>query len=216
MRALTAWSRYFYYSRLLKPRRYRNLFRLIHERGYRRLVEIGVWNGRTALRMISTAGVSHAAREIEYFGFDLWEQLTDTLFATELSKRPPAKREVERLLHATGATVELVQGNTRDTLPSAVARIGTADLVFIDGGHSEETIQSDWSNARQLLGLDSIAVFDDYYVDAPDHIAGKGCQRLIDRLDRATYEVRLLDPVDSFQHDWGRLHTRMVAVSRRR
>jgi predicted O-methyltransferase YrrM len=208
-------AQYLYYSQLLRPRRYRNLFRLIRERRCGRIVEIGVWNGRTARRMITTAKLAHPASEIQYYGFDLWEQLTESLFASELSKRPPAKQEVERLLSSTGARIELVQGNTRDTLPRSVERIGSADLVFIDGGHSEETVRSDWMHAKQLLRVDSVAIFDDYYVDAPGHIAGKGCQRLIDGLDRTAFDVRLLEPIDSFRHSWGQLHTRMVAVSPR-
>lgn len=215
MKDLIDRAQYLYYAQLLRPRRYRNLFRLIRERRCRRFVEIGVWNGRTARRMIATAGLAYPPSEIQYFGFDLWEELTDSLFTSELSKRPPAKREVERVLSDTGARIELVQGNTRLTLPTSVERIGCADLVFIDGGHSEETIRSDWMNAKQLLRANSVAIFDDYYVDAPDHIAGKGCQRLIDALDRAEFDVRLLEPVDVFRHSWGELRTRMVAVSLR-
>jgi hypothetical protein len=200
-------------TKRVSPPRYRNVFRLIHDRRYKRIVEVGVWNGKTAERMIRTAAIFHRPSDIQYFGFDLWELLTDDLFASELSKRPPAKAEVQARLGRTGAAIELIQGNTKETVPESVGRIGHADLVFIDGGHSEETIRSDWTHAQKLMRPGSTVIFDDYYVDPPAHIATKGCQNLLDALDRSTYNVELLSPVDEFRHPWGVLRTRMAAVS---
>ena len=65
-----------------------------------------------------------------------------------------------RILEA-GINAELIQGNTRETLPDYNGE--EFDFAFIDGGHSIETIQSDWENVKRLMRPGGLVVFDDYY-----------------------------------------------------
>jgi hypothetical protein len=206
------------YRRLLmrtRPRRYVNLFRTIYERDVRSIVEIGTWNGVHAEQMIRTASARADIGSIRYRGFDLFEDLTEEQFKQEFSKRPPSYQQVVERLQATGADVALIRGNTRDTLPRSGDILRAADLVFIDGGHSIETITADWNAVRAAMGPRTTVIFDDYYADPAPELNGLGCQSVIDALDRKTYEVEVLEPTDEFEKPWGVLRVRMARVSLR-
>lgn len=208
-------ARYVRYQTLaarIRPRRYRNLFRVIHERRCRCIVEVGTWNGVHAKQMIQTAAIHHPIETVKYLGFDLFEGLTDELLQKELSKRPPGFDEVQRLLAGTGAQIHLFRGNTRMTLPAAVEALREGDLFFIDGGHSIETIRSDWTAISRALRPGATVIFDDYYMNDPSEVPGLGCQTIVDALDRSKYEVRLLEPVDPAPKSWGVLKVRFAQV----
>jgi predicted O-methyltransferase YrrM len=199
----------------IRPERYRNLFRAIVQTRARTIVEVGTWNGMHARQMIETAAIHHPMRDIRYMGFDLFEDLTDELFQAELSKRPPKMADVQARLALTGAHVQLFKGNTRETIPQAVAQLREADLFYVDGGHSIETIRSDWEAIERALKPGAVVIFDDYYVNDPSEVEGLGCQSIIDALDRSRYDVELLDPVNEFRKDWGTLKIRFAKVRKR-
>lgn len=203
------------YRRLLRstePRRYVNLFQTIYQRRCRNLVEIGTWNGIHAEQMIRIAALRGGVRSVSYTGFDLFEDLTEEQFRQEFSKRPPTYQEVLSRLQQTGAQVTLRRGNTRITLPQASQELQRADLVFVDGGHSIETISADWNAVRGAMGPHTTVLFDDYYPDQVPELEGLGCQTIIDALDRARYDIEVLDPIDSFEQPWGTLRVRMARV----
>jgi hypothetical protein len=62
------------------------------------------------------------------------------------------------------------------------------------------------------MRAETVVVFDDYYVDAPPALREKGCNALVDGMDRSLYTVRILDPEDAFPKPWGVLRIRMVEV----
>lgn len=208
--------RYLRMLRKTQPRRYVNLFRTIYECRCSDLVEIGTWNGIHAQQMIAVASARSRLDSVRYTGFDLFEDLTDQQFSQEFSKRPPSYQEVLSRLQETGAQITLHRGNTRETLPRATAVLERADLIFIDGGHSIETISADWDAVRRAMGPHTTVLFDDYYPDPRPELDGLGCQTIIDALDRGRYEVEVLEPTDSFEQPWGALRVRMARVSLRR
>ena len=197
-----------------QPRRYVNLFRTIYQRRCGSIVEIGTWTGIHAEQMIRVAAARADVRAVRYIGFDLFEDLTDEQFRQEFSKRPPGHDAVLRRLRATGADIRLVRGNTRVTLPASASLLAGADFVFIDGGHSIETITSDFNAVTNAVNPGTPIILDDYYVDPAPELAGLGCQPLIDALDRTQYKVTPLDPVDMIQRDAGILQIRMVLIER--
>ena len=212
---LVARLRHLFLTRLNRPRRYRVLFTTIDQLQPRRLVEIGVLHGIHARQMIQTACRHHPAAALHYFGFDLFEDLTDVLLHSELSKKASAYSRVEQKLVKTGANIRLFKGNTKETLPQALPIIGEADFIFVDGGHSLETIQSDWSYVKTLMHEHTHIIFDDYYVDTSPALDGLGCQTLIDQLDRRQYDVQVLEPTDVFRKEWGLLKIKMAVVWRK-
>lgn len=203
------------YGRLLlrtRPRRYAKLFRTIYKFRCRNLVEIGTWNGVHAEQMIHVAAMRLGASSVRYTGFDLFEELTEQQLREEFSKRPPTYDEVARRLKGTGAEVTLYRGNTRETLPRAAEELRRADLVFLDGGHSIETISADWDSVRRGMGPGTTVLFDDYYPDSLSELEGLGCQSIIDSLDPERYVVEVLEPTDAFDQPWGTLRVQMARV----
>ena len=200
------------------PKRYRNLLKAVHATRARSILEVGVYRGGRSLQMIETAALFRPTKDIRYYGFDLFEGLNDELLKSEFSKVPPTEREIQERLSASGASVRLFKGFSQDTLPAFVAEWKQLpepiDVVFIDGGHAEETIASDWQNVRQLMGPTTQVIFDDYYrEDYAAKLGRVGCQYLIDALDRTVYDVEILDPSDSFKKDWGTLTINLAKVT---
>jgi len=173
-------------------------------------VEIGVWNGKRA-QELSTAAFERN-NSVQYHGFDLFELLTDVDLRDELSKRPPTKAQVEqdlREFQAKAATTflpwkrrafefQLYQGYTRESLANFVEENPKfeADVVFIDGGHSVETIENDWHYCSRMLSRDGTLFLDDFY-DNRELIDRFGCTQLVKRLqETAEWEVTVLPVKD--------------------
>lgn len=215
---MTGWGRYWWRRYASRPRRYRNLFRLVRERGCRTLLEVGTYDGEHARQLIDTARLRWPRGEIAYYGFDLFEDLTEDDLRREFSKRPPAEGVVQARLAATGAQVRLFRGYSRDTLPRFLGQTDRprhVDFALIDGGHAQDTIAADWQVVQGLVGPSSTVVFDDYYDNGDGAVRDLGCRALIDGLDRRAFDVQLLEPADHFRKAWGVLQVRMVLVQPR-
>ena len=130
---------------------------------------------------------------VKYYGFDLFEGMTSDVKELELHAKRNVKRgEAEERIAKTGSEYEFIIGNTIDTMPNFKPD-RPIDFVFIDGGHSLETIASDWSNIERIMNDDTVVVFDDYYDNRNDF----GCKSLINSLkEQNVFAVELLDPMD--------------------
>ena len=166
------------------------------------LMEIGTGRGINAEKMIAEAR-SHTTT-VHYYGYDLFRELTDEEMERELSKQPDSVAVVESRLKKLTPNVTLFSGNTKTTLARPYSG-GPMSFIFIDGGHSWETIESDWRNIQKYIGPLTTIVFDDYYTDVEGEV---GCQKLIDSLDRSEWYVEILNP----QETWGRLKINVVLV----
>ena len=93
-------------------------------------------------------------------------------------------------------------------LPAARDAIPLCDLIFIDGGHSYETVRSDWSYCLELVHPGSVIFFDDY--------PRWGVGRLVDGIDRAHWNVAILEPGDTFDTDSGPATSKLARVTSRR
>jgi predicted O-methyltransferase YrrM len=165
--------------------RYAQLLDLIDEHRPRKIAEIGTWNGNRAIQMLQQAGKYYPADLLRYQGFDLFEQQTGEQYNRELSKHGYPLDVVRKRIEATGANTSLIAGDTHYT----IGQLAPADLYFIDGGHSEYTVENDGGEVMRYLNFGGIAVFDDYYHSGkPD---GMGCNDFIDHLP-AAYVVKHL------------------------
>jgi hypothetical protein len=144
--------------------------------------------------MIQQAAKYHPIEEITYQGFDLFDDMTGEQYRREYSKRGQPFEVVLRRLEATRAHISLVKGDTKQTLYRNMidGELEPAEFIFVDGGHSEETIKNDGDIA--LLALDmtdnGVIVFDDYYYNSTDE--GIGCNKFIHGLDGVKYKVNVL------------------------
>ena len=183
--------------------RYVNLFKLIHDYKCRSILEIGVYNGVHAMQMILSASVNFPANEIHYYGFDLFEDLSDILLKDEYAKRPLPYAAIEQKLKESGAQIHLYKGNSKETLPKNISDIGGVDIAFIDGGHSLDTIISDWNNVQKIMDEKTMVLFDDYFICDNEDLRMVCCNQLIDQLDRSKYSVEFLEPYDRIDKEWG-------------
>ena len=143
-------------------KRYQHLLQLIDLFQPKTIVEVGTWSGDNAIRMIRQAQQHN--EKVTYYGFDLFEDATPETDTAELNVKPH-HTHADVLAHiqsqCPGAEVILTKGNTNDTLNPM-----RADFVFIDGGHSIETIRHD----HEMLKESAVIVHDDFYT--PDENGG--------------------------------------------
>ena len=141
----------------------------ILENGCRRILEIGVYDGENARRMVEVALRDAAPDEVEYYGFDF--------FSYNSASR------VERKLSETGCRYRLYRGNTLETLPEAVRALPRMDVIFIDGGKSYREAKSDWESSS-LLMHERTGVF-------VHNVDFRGVGRMVDEIPRDRYEVEV-------------------------
>lgn len=191
-------------------RRYEHLVKIVDKYKCRRIMEIGTWNGNHALRMLETAKKHWHPKQIEYYGFDLFEDIEDKQIEEEFSKKPPPYNKMKEKLEQTGTKIKLYKGDTMNTLPNVISDLPKMDFIFIDGGHSLKTVENDWNYSKELMHDKTFVIFDDYW-DRDD----AGCRRIVNSLDKKEFLVEILKPTDKFKKDWGTLRINFVKVMKR-
>ena len=99
---------------LSKKKRYSNLLINILIERPKSILEVGVYNGNRALEMIQAARVFYD--EINYYGFDLFEDFKKEILKKEHSKTPISKKKITDKLSNYGI-IKLYKGYTEKTLP---------------------------------------------------------------------------------------------------
>lgn len=194
--------------------RYAEMVRRCKARSPRSILEIGSWRGDRAAAMLEASPEC-----VRYVGFDLFEEMDPGTFEKEhMGSCFPATREaVEKRLRAVrpGVEIELVAGNTLETLPPYTAASEPFDFVYVDGGHSLETIASDWRAVRAVMDAGTVVVFDDYYLND----SSRGCKPLVDDLDPEVYRRHFFSTVEQIPAELARsadpLFVTMVEVRHR-
>jgi len=175
--------------------RYEALYEQIHAIHPQTIMEIGTHLGKRSEMMV------RAAREhrnyVHYFGFDLFDKITEQQTKEEFhGKDKPSYVTARKRLYNSGGVFTLIEGNTLLTLPRFNPSL-PIDFIFVDGGHSIETIQSDWTQCQRLMHEKTVVIFDDYYIGNQNE--NVGCANLVNSLDEV-YEVEILLPIDKIEH----------------
>jgi predicted O-methyltransferase YrrM len=166
-----------------------------------KILEIGVFRGKRAIELIECAKIFN--KKIMYYGFDLFEDITNLKIKNELSKRPLNKEEIILKLLKVIPNIYLFKGNTNKTL-KLLNNNKKFDFIFIDGGHSIKTIANDWKYAEQKLKKNGIIVLDDYYVGCKEIIKKFGCNSLVSQLDDMNlYNIEFSKRTDFFKKNYG-------------
>lgn len=150
----------------------------------------------------------YAAEADEYYGFDLFESGTKEDDAREFNAKPRQEmQKVSEYLRKFPFSHELYKGDSKETLPKFLEEHGegSVDFAFIDGGHSVETIESDWQHVKKAVKPGGVVIFDDYYTDGPD-ITKVGCNKVVESLKHEV--LNLADPVKG----GGKVHLVLVRV----
>ena len=173
------------------------------------IIEIGVYRGVRAKEMIQAAQIFN--KNIEYFGFDLFEMINKKIQKKELSKIPYSKKDIKNNL-SKYAKVRLFKGYTSKTLDKLKNK--KVDLIFIDGGHRLDTIKNDWNKSIKFQKKNTIIIFDDYYLDNKKIIRNFGCNLVVNKIDEKKYSKKLFFFTDRFVHLKQRLNIKMVLLKK--
>jgi len=138
-------------------------------------MEIGVADGENAKRMVMAAYKNFPVEDVEYYGFDLFGWNDDSHM----------KRVIKKL-EATGCKFKLFKGDSTITLTKFVKDLPMMDLIFIDGGHSYPTVDSDWENSKNLMHDETAVFFHNYDFSGP--------KRVVDDISRDEYDVKIIYP----------------------
>ena len=173
------------------------------------IIEIGVYRGVRAKEMIQAAQIFN--KNIEYFGFDLFEMINKKIQRQELSKIPYSKKDIKNNL-SKYAKVRLFKGYTSKTLDKLKNK--KVDLIFIDGGHRLGTIKNDWKKSIKFQKKNTIIIFDDYYLDNKKIIKNFGCNLVVNKIDEKRYSKKFFFFTDRFVHLKQRLNIKMVLLKK--
>jgi predicted O-methyltransferase YrrM len=125
-----------------------------------RIIEIGSWEGRSALFFLNYLPCSRMVC-IDTFGGNVEHHL-DPHFA-ELA--PKAESQFDANLAGLADRVEKVKGSSTSVLP----RLGVAgrrfDLAYVDGSHMAADVYSDAVLTWSVMDPGGIVIFDDYEWD---------------------------------------------------
>ena len=145
------------------------------------ICEIGTHNGSSAIQFIDY--LFPKVHRLHYTGYDLFDLADKNTDAQEHNGKGPgnfklADRALSKRKEKYGKrfSYELIRGYTTDTLTMPKVY----DFVYIDGGHSYETVMHDYSMVKDS----TVIVFDDYQID--------GVKIAVDEIRKnleASYEV---------------------------
>lgn len=150
--------------------RYHQLLRAVRDKRPTCIAEIGTWNGERARQMLNLAP------DAKYYGFDLFEDANKDTDEREMNVKPHYSVDSVYVL-LDGFDVQLHKGDTRETL-QRFKPVMPVDFVWLDGGHSVETIRSDWELLRPHLAPDAWVYWDDFYT-GPIDTERFGCNKVL-------------------------------------
>jgi hypothetical protein len=188
----------------IKLPRYSQLAELIRNYKPKNIVEVGTWNGGRAVEMALAAFEN--VNKVHYVGFDLFEDATDETDKKEHNAKAHNSFDaVTKRLNDFAAkmkeqkkkfTFSLHRGDSKETMPLAKKELKKIDFAFIDGGHSEETILSDYKHLSHV----PVVTFDDYYAKDKDGKVPEdeflGTNRLIESIGKEDMRCFVLPSQD--------------------
>jgi predicted O-methyltransferase YrrM len=131
-------------------------------KGAKRVVEIGVYEGSSALALCEMLEPGAELHLVDPFGFHP-DALPSGWGATEWATR----RVVGRALHGRGRDAPRVYWHIALSHEVAAGWTGEADVVFIDGDHSEAGCELDWASWHGFVAPHGRVVFHDARAGRP-------------------------------------------------
>jgi predicted O-methyltransferase YrrM len=149
-------------------------------RGARCVVEIGVYEGSSAVALCGALRADAELHLVDPFGRHP-DALPSGWGATEWATR----RVVSRALRRRGPEAPSVHWHVCLSAELASRWQGGAEVVFIDGDHSETGCELDWSEWHRFVPLGGHVVFHDARADQPGGRGLPGPTAVVTRLFRA-------------------------------
>jgi len=168
---------------------------LVKQQRPQNFLEIGVFTGVTARNICELLSLINN-KNFSYVGIDLFEDFEDAIsdevvpeFLTNkqnfsnplkslfynflLSEKLNSLASVSKFLKKFGKNVELKKGNSLDILGKIDLKI--FDMIFVDGGHSYETVKFELGIILKNINNNCLVVCDDYI-----HAEAAGVKKAID------------------------------------
>ena len=144
--------RLFYLLHLSKPSHDRALYKAIHQRPIRTILELGVGTGTRALRMIEVAHRRFPEGQVCYTGVDQFEA-RDIIRGAVL----PLKSAYQ-MLRRTGARVRLLPGDPLNVISRAANSMAKVDLLVVSVGAEPVSLARMWLYVPRFLHAESLVV----------------------------------------------------------
>ena len=142
----------------------------------KKFLEIGVFQGVTSRNICELLYESHGIN-FKYIGVDIFEhdEKSNNEVIPNINFKNPLKQfyyqyikkenpysliSVKKLLKKFEKNVEILKGDSKKILQKI--DLSEVDYVFIDGGHSYETVKSDLNNCKIVIENKGIVLCDDY------------------------------------------------------
>jgi predicted O-methyltransferase YrrM len=145
----------------MKPALLQHFYKIFDMYLPQNICEIGTHNGQSAFQFVDYLWPK--VHRLHYTGYDLFEEATTELTKLEHNGKGPgaydnAFRGLNKRHQKYGKrfTFDLIKGNTKQTLTVPKQ----FDFVYIDGGHSYDTVMHDYSMVKDS----TVIVFDDYQI----------------------------------------------------
>ena len=159
------------------PLRYSQIIPIVRDIKPKIILEVGTHTGTRPAEWF----VVH--KDFTYYGVDLFELGNNNTLAKEglVYKGGSNMMKTSKRLTDLGINHQLFKGFSKDTLLEFEKEYGRiVDFAYIDGGHSVETIQSDWDIVQRLVKKGGLVIFDDYYTNGQLDLNTIGCNKVVD------------------------------------
>ena len=180
------------------------LFEQIEKYKPKNFLEVGVFQGVTSRNVCEKLNLIHQ-NEFNYYGIDIFEDADNLLDDKEMTSKHnnisnPLKhliyniifkenlnslKSVKKLLKKFDINVTLYKGLSDIILPKI--NMSEIDFVFLDGGHSYETVKNDLFLIINNIKKNKIIICDDY--DQKNY----GVKKAVDELKDSVTEIKELN-----------------------
>jgi predicted O-methyltransferase YrrM len=125
-----------------------------------RVLEIGSWEGRSALFFLNYFSRSHVVC-VDTFDGNI-EHMRNPHFAALVGD---TERRFDANVAGFGARVEKIKGPSAEVLPQLGIAARRFDVVYVDGSHRAADVYSDGALTWPMVARNGIVIFDDYEFD---------------------------------------------------
>jgi predicted O-methyltransferase YrrM len=141
-------------SYLSKPTSDRLIYRAIFHKKPRRILELGIAQGRRALRMIDACARFAERSDVQYTGMDRFED------RAEIDGPGLPLIAAHRILKQCGARIKLIPGDPLRNLAQAANDLGQFDLLVISPQTELDRLNRIWYFVPRLLNPQSLVLLE--------------------------------------------------------